>query len=173
MELTPAETALLKMGPEAFNEVVNNDIRGEVAEDVAAALRGVLVDRWYNTLVAMKRNSEAQFSNARFEIAKKRHECLNGQDKNLGMSEFNTYMTQKARWRTGALRFKNGVEDKIAEAKMIRRARATDLHRERDYLITRLATLSNAIKTHQDAVLEDPLDTETADENLWMTLDGK
>jgi hypothetical protein len=98
---------LLALYPEAFKSVVNSDIRGELDEETADALRSPKVAlHWYNMLVTTKRSIETQLAIFKIEKVQK-----------FGRPGYDTWVEDKLKWKTGALRFKASVEEQIAEAK--------------------------------------------------------
>lgn len=143
---------LLGLHYEAFKSVVNSDIRSEVDQETADALRSPeVVRRWYNSLVETKRSIETQF--ATFKIEKVQ------MFQKSEPEAFVTWMETKNKWRVGALRFQASVEMKITEAK-------TCLHET----ISSNNALKKAILDHQARCLADPDRAEQWDEELWVHL---
>jgi len=82
---------------------------------------------------------------------------------------------QFLRWRAGALRFRAGVEERLAEASWRRRIAGsyipTALMEERNQLLQQVEMLTGAIEAHKAAMAGvDPDDLDTADEVLWAAL---
>lgn len=148
--MTPED--LLGLYSEAFKSIVNSDIRGEVDEETANALRSPLVvRRWYTSLVATKKSIETQFATFKIEKAQKFAKDPDG---------YAAWIANKASWRAGALRFEASVEDKIAEAKQYLRREYHDVDIYRQ-----------AIALHRGKCLENPDQAEDWDEELWATID--
>jgi hypothetical protein len=167
MTVTPQE--LLGLPNEAFDELVNEDIRGTSSTDVWEALRHKEVARrWYNALVSMKRESERQLANYKNDRVVKQVQCLQNPNRDKGKQEYQEWVASKAKWRNGVLRFKTGVEEKIAEAKTyLRLYTASQMtNQERAELTQLLNTYRSAIKEHKAEVLVDS-DPSDADEKLW------
>lgn len=81
------------------------------------------------------------------------------------------------KWRTGALRFRAGVEERLAEAGWRRRLAGsiipTALLDERNQLLGLVGVLTDAIRAHKASMADlDPDDIDEADEILWATLEG-
>jgi hypothetical protein len=160
-------TTVLAMSKDAFHILVNDDIRGVAPDHLSLALREASVaDRWYNALVSMKRNTESQLANDKAERAGKKAELF--KLGNGGQFLWTEYVAERERWRSGAIRFKNGVEDKISEAKQVRKSHydSGEMAIERDILITRLAQMRLAIMEHREAV-EDLDEVDPRDLALW------
>lgn len=127
-----------------FKLYVDEDVRKsneqvESGDVVAAALRSpVAIDRWIVMLTKMKRDSETQLANY---------------DPKMDTRP----PADAVKWRAGVLRFRNGVEDRLAEAKLLKRAAHLD-------------RLRGAIIDHRATVLNDPGQSEVANKALWDQL---
>lgn len=167
---------LVSLSDEAFNEIVNADVRGTADEHTSHALRDpMVVGRWYDTLVSLKRSVEAQLTANRGEQAGKQAEFLR-----LGPSGKPMWLQSQAaadKWRQGAIRFKNGVEDRMAEAKRLRSTIERDsyiriLIQERDQAVKEAMRLRTAILEHKTAVELDRDEPEDIDDRLWAAVDS-
>lgn len=105
-------TDLLAMSVDEFNQVVNDDVRAD--EPITGLRDPLVVDRWHQTLLSIKRKLESQFMAKRLE----RHE------KSLVLTEDSQewldFLSGYSVWLRSTTRFRNGVEDKLAEAKSIK-----------------------------------------------------
>lgn len=134
--------------------LVNDDIRNRSKPDISRALRSPgCVDRWYRTLVSMKRNAELQVTLDRADRSDMRVKLEDNPD---GRRLWLEYVKDRDQWAAGNARFKAGVEDKIDEAKSIK------TRPER-----RIKTLETAINNHRKEMAED---ASSADEELWGVL---
>lgn len=163
---------LLEVSDEEFNDYVNADIRGTADAQVSAGLRqSDVLDRWYNCLLANKNNVDAQLANNRAERAEKFAECT--RKGSAGKQEWIDYVASQERWKSGAIRFKNGTEVKLVEAKSILRKTLAEtgtpvLIRERNDAVQTANRLREAITRHRDTVEDDEVE---ADEALWANLE--
>lgn len=145
---------LLEASEVVFREHVNEDIRNHAPKEVSAALRSPqCVDRWYRTLVSMKRNAELQVTLDKADRSERR---LKLEGNPYGRKLWLEYVQGRDRWAAGNARFKAGVEDKIDEAKAIR---------NRPH--QRIRELEDAILSHQKEMQDDG---SIADEELWRVL---
>lgn len=169
------------MSREEFAGVVDQEVRGRAPRDLAQALRSPEVaDRWYQQLVTMKKSAEAQLAAksaddkeqritltlvAR-EFPEKSKEMLRRADE---------VRAQYLKWRAGVLRFRSGVEERLAEASWRRRMSTSlipsALIDERNQLLSQVSALTAAIKAHK-ASMADLEEADEADEALWRTIAG-
>lgn len=150
--MTPDD--LLNLYSEAFKSIVNSDIREELDVETADSLRNPLVVRkWFDTLVGIKRSIETQLATFKIEKAQRYSDFLSGKDQG-----YHSWLENKNKWRLGTLRFKASVEEKIAEARL-------QLRKE----VTEADLLRLAIVQHQERVLANPDFSEQYDEELWAT----
>lgn len=141
--------------PEKLKELVNLDIRDE-ANTAQRALLELHRSEWRAILLAMKRDSEFQLASSRAESAEKRL--------TLSEQEYDEYEANRLRWKANNLRFKNGIENKLAMLNDISMETFSRLKHE-------VHTLRNAIEIHKDNVLNgDEDDTERYDAELWSVL---
>lgn len=177
-----ASVELLALTNDAFRDLVDLDIRGRSDEATFTALRSALVvDRWYMTLVGMKKSVEgtlaAKQNDRRIELKALRRKLANtgtAQAAEKVQAEIDGVEDRYLRWRGGALRFKTGVEQSLAEAAWRRRIlvtghAATLMREERDGLDERLRALVKAVRNHRDKRDDDEIDD--LDEELYETLD--
>ncbi len=138
-----------------FVDLVNRDIRDEVD----GAEKDFLHDPenrdvWLETLKKFKRNSETQLAERRSDKASKAFQRTSGKMSDL---EWAKYLSEYEAWRCKAIRFKNGVEQRISDVKLMSR---TNDH----YLRVRLEDLTNAIREHAESGDEE---IEAADAKLY------
>lgn len=131
-----------------FVKLVNADIRDDASADEHKALRSAeVLPRWLTTLISLKRSCETQLADDRALRSEKRVACLDRDDGKLTWARF---LAERDRWKAGSIRFKNGVEDKIAEARLLQKSSTN-------------TRLRDAIIKHRDTIdIEDD-----ADEILW------
>lgn len=159
---------LTTVSDEEFNDYVNADIRGTADADVSAALREPdVLTRWYECLLTNKASVESQLAHNKAERADQFARTYYRGDE--GKQEWASYLADQTKWRSGAIRFKNGTDVKLVEAK--RRLREVQevsetsvLIRERNEAISRANTLRQAIIGHRETVDDEE---EAADERLW------
>lgn len=150
--------SVLSADESEFATQVNSDIRDRATPEVHAALRSPEnLDRWITHLKKMKRDTESQLAANKATRAENRVEYLERDDKEGWLK----YLAQSERWRSDAIRFKNGTENKLDEAMLLRGSLVKKLH--------------DAILTHKEEVhaAEDADDVEIgiADDKLWSVLD--
>lgn len=171
--MSNATINLMDCGADEFNEYVNADVRGTAPEEISEALRQPeVVERWHNCLLSHKSNVEAQLVHGKAEKAQKFADCVRKGP--AGKQEWLDYLAEQQKWRSGAIRFKNGAEVKLVEAKQYlsryaSEAPTTQLLLERNAALQRVLALEKGIINHQEAVTNAPDDdnTDEADENLW------
>lgn len=144
--MTPEK--LISMSAEEFNQVVNDDVRA--VEPIDALRDPIVVERWLQALLSIKRKIEGQFSVKKFE----RYQ-LYGATGGAG-PEYAKGTEDYATWIRATTRFRNGVEDKLAEARSLSR-RFTNDYRQ-------------AIINHYQAVNSPEFDEEDVDSRLWATV---
>jgi len=138
---------LLNSSEEDFRRVVDEEVRGCLKQETCTALRSPpLLNRWYLALISMKKNVESQLGSKRSDLIKIRPE--------LTPEEYEQRLVEFHRWRAGAIRFKNGVEDRLLEVR------------------ARRQTLTTAISLHKNTVLKEFAEDEIsdADRDLWKAL---
>jgi hypothetical protein len=170
--MTRVSVDISLLDDEAFDAIVNADIREVIEETSADALRQPeSLQRWHDTLLNMKRNLEYQFATNRAERASKYAECRQIAE---GDGKWADYLAANERWRTGAMKFYRGVERRLTEAKRLlhefERSRYTlSVADERDYVMREYATLRGAILQHKQSIeaATDDEDTGPYDELLW------
>lgn len=139
---------------QAFMSQVNGDIRGTVSDVVSSALREPdNLDRWILALLEIKRNTESQLSTFKGEIKKL-------QSQNLSEEQITVELEKKYRWRADVIRVKNGAENRLDEAKFLKK--------------NEISRLKKAIIKHKESMLYagDDEDTCQFDDELWSVLDG-
>lgn len=164
---------------------MDREVRGRVAESEAAALRAPEVsDRWYHQLVSMKKSVESTLAAKTSEDKQQRLALIQAAE-DAGPGPQSGDLRKRAaslyqdflKWRTGALRFRAGVEERLAEASWRRRLTGsyvpTALLEERNRLLERVNVLTAAIKAHRDGMSDvDPDDIDEGDQALWAVLPG-
>jgi hypothetical protein len=113
--MTITSIDLLGFSDEEFRAVVDADVRGKSEEDIQHALRSDphLIRRWYDTLLSMKASVEGQLSAKAAEAKAEKLESLVADKRRDGLVAQASY----ERWRSGALRFRSGLESTILEAR--------------------------------------------------------
>lgn len=140
---------------EQLKELVNLDIRDE-ANSTQKAILEQYRKEWRAILLAMKRDSEFQLASSRAESAEKRL--------TLSDREYEEYEATRLRWKANNMRFKNGIENKLA---MLSDISTATFHR----LKHDVEILRNAIAEHKDNVLNgDENETDRYDNELWSVL---
>ena len=160
---------VLARSEENFRSLVDDDVRDLASAEVMEVLRRPeVLDRWHDTLAMMLISIEAQLAAKTAETKAKIAEFrLRNQKDKILQEEASSW-----RWRAKALRFKSGLNEKMAEVKQLQRThgqlslveRATE---ERNAEIFRRIQLEKAIQRHRDTLDDDPSDT---DEELWRVL---
>lgn len=180
-----ATDVLSALDVQAFSDIVDRDIRGNdrlqngeepLEQEYADALRtAALCERWYQTLVRMKKSTELTISAKGMDDKNTRHRLETRGDR--GKADDVRY--KHLQWRAGAVRFLTGVEMRLAEANYCRRAhygRSLPDHivEERDRLSEKVRLLLRAIRLHRDEQLSlDGDEHSDADEELWALLDDE
>lgn len=173
---------LLAMSREDFAQLVDMEVRGRAPADQSALLRSPeLADRWYSQLVVMKKSAESQLAAKAADDKHQRLALLDAADasepmvaKDLRRRASESYQLY-LKWRAGVLRFRAGVEERLAEASWRRRSVPsmipTALLDERRQLLDQVAALSQAIGMHKASMADvNPDDIDDADEQLWKVL---
>lgn len=139
---------------EDFEDLVKDDARSRTSPEVADALRSpILARRWYLALRKMLMSVEGQLAAMTAENTAKVQRLYAARQPRQAMIE----QADFAAWRANSLRFKNGVDMRLLEAR--------ELLREHDSL-DRVAVLERAIARHRDAADE----ASEADLRLWSVI---
>lgn len=171
--MPPVASNISELPVSEFQDLVNRDVRGELAPSVSSQLREPQnLNLWHDTLLKLKRTVEAQLTSNRADLIAKQAELATKGSK--GTAEWLAVKASAERWRQGAIRFKNGVEERLAEAKRIRNqvieeSFTSSLVKDRDRAMVEAAKLRSAILEHKEAVLSDK-DDEATDDRLWGVL---
>lgn len=171
MATVHTELNLTEISNEEFDEMVNQDVRGTLDSSRSEALRQPEnIERWYNMLLTTKRRVEVQLTANRAGQAEKQAEFLNRGEE--GKILWLRYRAQNETWRKQAIWFKNGVEDRISEVKLLRSDVRSDRYTthvaaERDTALEQVIELRTAIRRHQLATVEEKGDQEEIDYDLW------
>lgn len=161
-----------QMDDDAFNQIVNSDIREVATQEQTDWLREPEnLQRWYDSLLTMKRNLEYQFSTNRSDRAGKYAEFYSHAN---GEQLWAEWLADNEKWRVGALKFHKGVERRLHEAHVhlsgLRRAQnAQWVAHERDLSLREVARLRSAILAHKDSIDDD--DATEYDDVLWAVVD--
>jgi hypothetical protein len=153
----------IAINSENFREVVEAEIRGEVSQAQAKWLREPQnVERWYWDLIAVKKNIESQLGSRKaYLLASK-----GLSDEQLKEKKQDFYL-----WKAKILRFKSGTEERIIEARQLRRTswlREDVILEERNAALETVSILRSAIYAHQQANRN--MDPTSADQKLWNML---
>jgi hypothetical protein len=148
-----------------FEYIVNQDVRGQLDSALSSQLRlPQNVYRWYNMLNSLKKNVEAQFIANRAELIEFRAtRAADSTEVMLRKAEFE-------RWKANASRFKTGVENKMAEAKLLKNTLSSQdmvgkLAQDLRSAKTEIEKYRTAIYNHQSAD-----DVDAADDDLYSVL---
>lgn len=167
---------LTSLSNDSFDSIVNQDVRGSLDSSTSKLLRQPEnLNRWYDTLLSIKRTVEAQLAASRAELIQKQVEFL--PQGSSGKMLFLQERVTTERWRKGTIRFKNGVEDKLAEAKRLRAEHHKHTYvdvlvRDRDRAMREALRLRTAIVSHRQTVDGDEEQAGNADEELWKAIDS-
>jgi hypothetical protein len=170
-----ATSTLSDLSEQSFHDIVNADVRGTLDSETSKMLRQPEnVARWHDTLLDMKRSVEAQLTAKKGELIAQRAEFMALGERGKPLLANAAAAAEK--WRQGAIRFKNGVEAKIAEAKHLLSGPARDqyirrLVDERQEVMRSNVKLLTAITQHRAAV-ENGEEGDEVDDHLWSVLDS-
>lgn len=140
----------LDLPNEDFRDLVDEEVRGITDEAISRALRDpVLMERWYLTLVQMKKSVESQLGAKRSDLV--RH---------IGARDYPSRVAEYHRWRAGSLRFKSGVEERLLEVRAMRFKGVTNPWK-------RTQRLLDAIIEHRDSMGDYNEEGSEADLRLW------
>ena len=153
---------------ETFDKLVNQDSRGQASPEIAAFLRSPeVIDRWYDSLLLLKRTMEIQLIGKKADLAAAKVSALS-----LGPAGKMVYLRELAayeKWRSGVIRvLAKGLETRLAEAKRLRQTTRSDATQ------TQLRRLRELVLEHRDHVCGDECDGEhcVADIALWKAVDS-
>lgn len=163
-----------------FRAIVDRALRGEATEGDNRTLTGQL-DRWWDVLSAMKKSVETQLAAKRDEVRAQRITRAGRRPNQNDVTEETAY----AKWRAGAVRFKNIAEIEMVKVSRLRQARQPAVllrmvADERNTWHERVRFLEQAIRDHRaqtQAINSDPASEEErnlkrlADGELWATLE--
>ncbi len=115
----------------ALRALVTSDVKGRATEAESASLRRAeTLQRWHDALVALNKETQAQFAERRAAADLKQQECL--QRGPAGKNEWFAFRAQHNAWRAGTIRFKSELEETLSECKrLLRHARAVRANEER------------------------------------------
>lgn len=174
MTVTESRVQLTDLADDAFISIVNQDVRGSLNPEISQLLRDpAIADRWYDALLGLKRSVESQLSASKAEKSQKIAEF-----NILGNDGWLQARVQTDKWRAGAVRFKNGVEDRLSEAKRFREEAHKTLDitvvvAERDNALREVRRLRSGIIKHRDHECDSSCDDNCiGDEELWSLLDS-
>lgn len=168
-----ATNPLSKLSQEEFSEVVALDIRDNATKTQSKYLRTPeIADRWYQELLARKRSVEAQFSASRAERIQKIIEAKDNKTVAVMIQPprenrpatyedmtFDEYLAYSEKWRSGAIYFLSGIENRLAESKRFRISNAVNKY-------------ASAIREHKESFTAEDEETWSAeDEKLWAVLE--
>lgn len=161
---------LEEMSPDEFAEIVEADIRNELDDDTAEALRSPeCSDRWYHALVAIKKRVETSLGSRRSH--------LSGSLETLPTEKARTELARFHSWRGNTMTFLRHVEERIQEARDIRSLHhqasfSMFLTQERDIMVEAYRNVLHEVERHRERLLsDDGLEPSPADIELWKILD--
>lgn len=165
-----------------FDDLVAQDVRGHgISDDERQWLRSPEQrHNWHDALIRLLKSVDLQFTAKRMEINTKRAELdpdnpvVTVTDRDgvvLFEGSWDEYLAYVSTWRVKTNRFKNAIEERIAEVKQLRRL-AVPKETIPAQAIEKILT---AIKHHHDVVTEDDEDVDdvAADEELWAIIDDQ
>jgi hypothetical protein len=108
-----------------FRDLVVRESRGDATQEEQLLLRSPeLIDKWIAELNSIKREIETQFSERGAEAQEKQNECWKlGREGKAAWFEFKA---EHNRWRARAARVKRSLDERVTEAKQLKRAYAQD-----------------------------------------------
>lgn len=182
---------LLRINDDEFRVVCEQDIKlGRENPDhrtYLALRRPPVLQRFYRMLSQMQRSVEGQLAASRAEM-RSRTARLRAKQRGIETgafvpdpddtfdyeTEYQEALARHQNWRAGALRFKTGCEERMAEiAGELRQADleffADRVKEERNEALVRVTELENAIRVHREHTCGDDCDYPTciADDELW------
>lgn len=163
-------TNLAEMDQEHYATLVDDEIRGKAPASAAAELRRPEnLDRWYAQLVTIKQSVESQLGVKRSEI---KRTVLDAEARGTAATE---EKSKYEGWRISVLRFKSGVESRLAEVNHLRRQALGETgpdrtEQERNRYGQQVSLLRKAIKEHHDRSVSDDLEPTDFDVELWATI---
>lgn len=186
MPYTPTE--LNMMSYRDFHTVVEDESKSQVDPDTAQAIRDpTVLRRWYEVLVGLQKSVEGQLAamgaEGRARTAKFQAKLLQIDGRFTGatlpealkerQSQIRKARQDQAeaeaeleRWRTSAIRWKTGNEDRLTEAKFLLRSEGDDFFmdrtvEERNRAMARVLELEAALRQWRDSFTpEDELSPE-------------
>lgn len=188
IEADDPPAVLLELDEKDFYNLADRDVRGRLEASIATKLRDPIVnERWYQTLLRMKKTVEGT-------IAAKTHETKGQRMELESMGTITSWRgneivsvdhfddpkqkaveiyTQFMAWKAGSIRFKVGVEERLTEVAWRRKRITANLllsvsQIERNLLGEEVMRLREAIATHASQIHAD--DATEQDEELWAAL---
>lgn len=142
---------LAKMPEEEFGNLVKDDLRHELDSETSKLLRHPKVAlRWRNSLRGIRNSVENQLVTRRADV----------ESGHISIEEFNE-------WRPGALRFRGGVFDRLAEAESVIIMESLDTDNQSSYSED-WSNLVRAIEEHRDHLCGKQCNEDCiADDVLW------
>lgn len=170
---------LSELSADDFSQIVDSELRAKVPPEVAAALRAPAnLDRWVAALEEILISVEGQLTvRADDYLARRALLEIRIEDGDAAARpELHLLRSEYFKRRSGTIRFKSGLEERLHEARFLReRALRTPLHRqmteERNQYALQARRLSEAIAAHRRALEDDDIEPSEADERLWAALD--
>lgn len=179
---------LLELDERDFYNLVDRDVRGRLEAKLARKLRDPLVvERWYQTLLRMKKTVEGTIAAKTSETRGQRIELetfgtlstWRGPDV-VSVEHFQNPREKAAEihfaylaWRAGSIRFKVGVEERLTEVSWRRKLVVSNLilsvaQVERNQFADEVQRLRTAIEVHHSEIDRD--DVTEQDEALWAVV---
>ena len=170
---------LMALNYDDFRVVCEADIkqadRGEMEQVTFDALREPpVIQRFYSMLSQMQRSVEGQLAAGRADMKSRTAKM---KLRHAPAEEYQQALANHENWRAGALRFKTGCEQRMAEIAGLLRVidsefLADRVKEERNDALARVKELEDAIRRHRDHTCDDATcsqgrDECSADEDLW------
>jgi hypothetical protein len=166
-QIANAVVELTRLPQDTFRAVVDEDIRNRAPEQVHEALRTEdLVERWYTCLLLMQTSVEGQLASKSADNRAEVQMFYARRDPEGAMRA----LAAHEQWRAGSLRFKNGVDQKLIEARSLLRRfgkAATVMEEQRNRAGEVARSLREAIERHR-ASTSNPTEADLA---LWAVTD--
>lgn len=176
-------SALLDLTERDFYNIVDRDVRGRLESGLARKLRDPLViERWYQTLLRMKKTVEGTIAAKKAETRGQRIELdvfgsttVDGVEQSFDdpQLEIARIHSEFLKWKAGSIRFKVGVEERLTEVSWRRKLVVSQLilsvaQVERNEFAAEVMRLRKAIEQHRSEIDRD--DATEQDEALWSII---
>lgn len=173
--------SLMDTSYDDFRKIAEEDIRsadkGDMDPMVFEALRtSPVIQRYYSVLGQMQKSVEGQLAAGKADM---RSRTAKMKSRGTTNSEYQEALAKHENWRAGALRFKTGAEQRMAEIAGLLREIDTEffadrVKEERNDALARIRELEDVIRRHRDHVCTDETcdrdRTCIADDELWTLI---